>query len=113
VDHANGDSLDNRSQNLRIATKAQNAMNSKAIGSCGFKGVSKTASGKYSAKITANWRSEYMGLFESAEDAARAYDAAARRLHGQFARLNFPNPGERSALPQFRDRGDAQILTME
>jgi HNH endonuclease/AP2 domain len=97
IDHVNGNSLDNRAVNLRIATKAQNAMNSHCIGKIKFKGVSLTKSGKYSSKITANWSSKYLGLFNSPEEAARAYDEEARKIHGQFARLNFPNHGERPA----------------
>jgi hypothetical protein len=97
IDHENGDSLDNRAENLRIATMAQNAMNSSNIGKSGFKGVSRVASGKFIAKVTGNGRYEYLGRFKTAEEAARAYDGAARRLHGSFARLNFPESGELSA----------------
>ncbi len=99
-DHRNGDGLDNRSQNLRVATNSQNQMNSSRPGKTGFKGITGTRDGKFVAKIMANGFYKYLGRFAIAEDAARAYDAAARKMHGSMGRYNFPEPGEVSALGQ-------------
>jgi hypothetical protein len=93
VDHRDGNTLDNRRDNLRIATKAQNCQNSRSYrGSSRFKGVSwNTQSGKWKAGITANGNVINLGFFKDEETAACAYDTAARELHGEFARLNFPD----------------------
>jgi len=98
VDHADGDRLNNRRENLRKATHAQNQQNTKLskANTSGFKGVTFRA-GRWGAGIRANGTFTYLGRFTTKEEAARAYDAAARQLHGEFARLNFPQAGERSA----------------
>lgn len=100
VDHINGNGLDNRRSNLRPATRAQNCANmrrSKANTS-GYKGVSWHKGGrKWHAQIRGDAKREHLGLFTDPADAAKAYDNAARRLHGEFARLNFPGPGEAAA----------------
>jgi len=93
VDHANGDGLDNRRENLRPCRSAQNQWNrglSKANTS-GFKGVS-SLDKKWMARIRAGRGQLYLGLFDTPEQAALAYDEAASRLHGEFASLNFPPP---------------------
>ncbi len=92
VDHINGNSLDYRRQNLRPSTQAQNARNvakPKHARSSRFKGVwHDRRTGKWQAYITADRRRYHLGVFGHEEDAARAYNDAARRLHGAFARLN-------------------------
>lgn len=88
IDHRDGNRSNNRIENLRACTGRQNLMNTKARGQ--YKGVTfnKTA-GKHAAQITAQGRNQHLGLYERAEDAARAYDAAAIANFGEFARLNF------------------------
>ena len=92
VDHINGDTLDNRRENLRICSGAQN-MRNRGPKSGRFKGVHRsTRSGRWVAQIKAGGPTKHIGTFDTAEDAARAYDAEAVLLHGEFAWLNFPPP---------------------
>lgn len=99
VDHINGDRLDNRRKNLRVASIADNNRNSgiQKNNRSGFKGVS-LKQGKYEACVYADGKGIYLGRFSNPEDAARAYDTAARFLFGEFACVNFPLPGEQSCL---------------
>lgn len=89
-DHINGDTLDNRRENLRGCLPRENSRNSAATrGRALFKGVSATAAGRYRARLMLNRREVWLGSYATPEDAARAYDAGARRLFGEFARVNF------------------------
>ena len=99
VDHANHDTLDNRRDNLRVCTVAENHQNQmKHTGKYRYKGIKFHKRNRgFVAYVTANGRTYYAGCGKTQEDAARAYDAAARRLHGKFAALNFPQKGERAA----------------
>ncbi len=94
VDHKNGDSLDNRRANLRLATHSQNTCNSRKTSSetsSRFRGVTfKKHIRKWAARIKYLGKEIYLGVFDSEIDAARAYDRAAIKYHGEFARLNFP-----------------------
>jgi hypothetical protein len=98
VDHRDRDGLNNRRENLRKATSTQNSMNTMSrSGSSRFKGVSWSRN-HWRAAMRLNYKTIHLGRFDTEEEAARAYDEAARRLHGEFARVNFPLDGERSAL---------------
>lgn len=100
IDHINGDGLDNRRANLRLADPSQNCQNRPVrTGSLSqFKGVAWHRLGHgWEARIQARGHRHWLGIFQDPADAARAYDAAARELHGAFARVNFPGAGEHSA----------------
>lgn len=86
-DHKEGDGLDNRRSNLRIATYAQNAANAPILPSntTGFKGVVLNR-GRYVAYIKINGRRKYLGRFGTPEEAHEAYWANAQEIHGEFAR---------------------------
>lgn len=91
VDHIDGDKLNNQKSNLRVCTNGQNQMNGGAYrnSSSKFRGVSwEKAQGKWRADIQANKKTKHLGVFESERDAAKAYNEAAKELHGEFARLN-------------------------
>lgn len=89
TDHINGDKLDNRRSNLRICTHAQNGANRgpQKNGSSGYKGVSYHCK-KWRVQICINGKTKRLGGFNSLLDAAKAYDKAARKYHGEFARTN-------------------------
>lgn len=91
-DHKNGDGVDNRRCNLRAATFTQNAVNARhRYNKTGYRGVTvASSSGRFVARTRDGGRNIPLGAYATPEEAARAYDAAARRLHGEFARLNFP-----------------------
>lgn len=92
VDHINGDGLDNRLENLRLVTTAQNAWNRakrRTPASSIFKGVSWSRRKlRWHAVIYANNKAIWLGAHKSEIDAAQAYNAAAKEFHGEFARLN-------------------------
>lgn len=94
VDHINGDTSDNRLSNLRESTKMENSYNRgcPANNTSGFKGVFwHRRRARWGAKIRHQGRRIDLGLFLDKTDAAKAYDAAARKHHGEFARVNFPH----------------------
>jgi hypothetical protein len=115
VDHADGDKLNNTRANLRVCTRSQNHANRRKFKNCSsqYKGVSlNKAFGNWRASIKENGKLRYLGTFALEVDAARAYDREAVRIHGEFARLNFPDiphmgtrravlPLTDSALPTF------------
>lgn len=89
VDHINGNSCDNRQENLRFCTHQQNMCNVKKPkdNTSGFKGVSKKRD-KWRAYIRPNGRQYSLGSYTTREEAAAAYDAEAKRVFGEFARTN-------------------------
>lgn len=94
TDHQNGNTLDNRRDNLRWATNAQNGQNktTSTKSMSGFRGVTfHGQSGLWHASIHAEGKRYSLRYYNSPEDAARAYDQAAKELHGPFASLNFPD----------------------
>jgi hypothetical protein len=98
VDHVSGDSLDNRRANLRLATQAGNTQNMRmrCDNTSGYRGVCWFArDARWKAEISAFGVRRHLGYFYGVLDAARAYDAAAKELHGEFARLNFPEDKQR------------------
>ena len=91
VDHANGDKLDNRRANLRLATRSQNAMNQKqhTDSASPYKGVYwRKDIKRWHAHIQTDGQKMFLGFFDTAEEGARAYNEAAQKYHGVFAKLN-------------------------
>lgn len=88
LDHINGNRADNRIENLRPATKVQNAAN-RAIRKSnvsGVKGVSfRSDSKKWRAQIMVNYKTTNLGSFVHKEDAIAAYQAAVKKYNGEFA----------------------------
>jgi hypothetical protein len=91
IDHINGDKLDNRKINLRVLTCSQNAMNRgpQMNNSSGYKGVIFDRSrNKWRAEICVNKKRKYLGRYETAEEAALAYNQASIKYHGEFGFIN-------------------------
>lgn len=93
ADHRNHNGLDNRRHNLRTASTSQNHMNMRktvSATSSKFKGVSRRSDGKkWIAYIKINHKMKHLGSFVEEIAAAKAYDAAAKQMFGEFACLNF------------------------
>jgi hypothetical protein len=92
IDHQDGEGLNNTRANLRFATTAQNQANQRPSRSntTGFKGVS-WHRGRYRARVKVNGNIISLGVYDTGEEAARAYDQAAIEHHGEFAHPNFPS----------------------
>lgn len=95
VDHINYDGTDNRRSNLRAATHSQNKYHRKkrpGTKHSKYKGLCRTKkTRKWQVRITFEKKQIHLGLFADEIEAAKAYDEAARKYHGEFASLNFPN----------------------
>ena len=92
TDHINGDRLDNRCENLRIATRLENNRNQTILrknNSTGFKGVYlDKRRKKFEAYVTINKKHKCLGYFKTPKEAANVYNKAAERFYGNFACLN-------------------------
>lgn len=87
VDHINGNPLDNRPCNLREATHAENMRNKKCHAKSGLKGAYfNSLRGRWYSRIMVDRKNKSLGYFDTAEEAATAYQRASRELHGDFAR---------------------------
>lgn len=89
IDHENGHHADNRFDNLREANNPLNCANAAVPknNTVGFKGVAKSGR-RFTAGIKKNYRRIHLGSFDTAQEAAAAYDAKAKELWGNFARPN-------------------------
>jgi len=89
VDHIDGDGLNCTRKNMRECLPKENARNLRTPknSTTGYKGVSKRIRG-WRAQIVVNDKQIYLGTFDSPESAAKAYNEAAKKYHGDFARLN-------------------------
>lgn len=99
VDHKNRNGLDNRKENLRICTRSQNMYNQEIHknNKSGYKGVidiskypsyTRKKSPVWAAKINVNKKRIFLGIFDTAEQAAKAYDDAAKLYHAEFSCTN-------------------------
>lgn len=93
VDHANGNTLDNRRSNLRFCTPAQNLMNARrrSDNKTGFKGVRKKLDklnliNPFYSSIKVNGKNIWLGYFHTAKEAFDAYCEASKYHHGEFSR---------------------------
>lgn len=111
VDHINGDTLDNRRSNLRCCSHGENMANrvGNRVRRTGvtYKGVRRqNRANAYRASIQKGGRTIALGSHPTAEAAARAYDEAAKKHHGAFARLNFPDAGHAGSAVACVDHPD-------
>jgi len=91
TDHIDGDGLNNQKYNIRACTSEQNGRNSRTPknNTSGYKGVSWRKEKKdWLARIMVSGKSVHLGCFEKKSDAVVAYNEAAKKYHGEFARLN-------------------------
>lgn len=104
VDHKDGDGLNNRRGNLRLASHQQNNWNRRLDSKGGVRGVRPVVGGWAARICTAKGKTISLGVYATPEAAAKAYDAAARSLRGEFALVNF------ETMPEPTDEGDRMDL---
>lgn len=111
VIHTNGDWLDLRRKNLRVVTLAVAAgtRRRKHPNRTGYKGVLEKRPGRFIAHIRVGYQLRHLGTFDSAEAAARAYDEAAAREHGELASLNFPSGQNARRTKESDGRSDGSL----
>lgn len=93
IDHVDGNTLNNQSRNLRACSRSENCRNTRnhLDAFCKYKGVDfHRASKSFRARIYVLGERIHLGLFDKELDAAHAYDSAALKYFGEFARINFP-----------------------
>lgn len=89
VDHIDGNPENNHFDNLRIATHFENAQNRNPTNNRNlYKGVNRTKCGYYKSEINNDGHRHYLGTYSTPEAAAEAYNHAAIKFHGEFARIN-------------------------
>lgn len=84
IDHRNRNTLDNRRENLRWATRPQNGANRALPNAIGYKGVAKVGH-RFRTTIGIGGRSKYLGMYATPEEAHQAYRVAAKEAWGEFA----------------------------
>jgi hypothetical protein len=105
IDHIDRNKLNNSKSNLRLATNSQQGANRNIFknNTSGYKGVTikKTSTGRlrYAARIKVNYENINLGNYDTAEEAAKAYDVAALQYFGEFACLNFSVESKGGSLP--------------
>ena len=88
VDHRDGNRLNNTKDNLRICTKSENTRNQKRKSDSHLKGVTwHKDCNKWGAQIMVDYKNIFLGLYNSEEEAHKAYCEASKKYHGEFGRI--------------------------
>lgn len=93
VDHKNRNALDDRISNLREASRGKNQANTRKYrhSKSPYRGITMRNTGRWVAQISVDGVTNGLGTYDTPEEAARVYDAAALLRFGEFAQLNFPS----------------------